>query len=360
MAYTYAVETDRGTFEVELDREVPDTAEGRALLQRLVGEQLHYQQQDRQTPKNRVLQTVLDAPAALANTITSFISPDPPGGPRRRVVPEIRPDALQLGSTVERAISPTSLHTYEIELADGRQVRVNLPFAVEDNERGRQILARAAQLHLKAQEMPGRLATQAFGGARDAVQGTLDLPASILNVISEFMNPLPPHGGRQRAVPELVMPQLPSAEPPQGVAETVTRYGSQIGTDVLAMLALPGVRERVARLLFGELPTVHPTPGLMFDPKSPVSRAVPGYKPTPTLSAPGGALLEGFSDEAAALAQKLGLPQTMRDVALMSQRQASAAQRTLLESVTDPAQLAEGTPLRALLDIVEAQLYRFR
>ncbi len=36
----YRVKTDQGTFELEVDREIPDTPRGRAVMQRLVAQQL--------------------------------------------------------------------------------------------------------------------------------------------------------------------------------------------------------------------------------------------------------------------------------------------------------------------------------
>jgi hypothetical protein len=228
MAYKYAVDTDKGTFEVALDQEVPDTEAGRVLLQRLVAQQLRYQEAERQRPQNRVLQAVLDAPAALANTMTEFISPDPPGPGRRRVVPEVKPDAVSVGGAVEKTIEkmvyPT-LHTYEVEMSDGQRVRVNLPFEVPDTERGLHILQRAAQQHLKDQQVPGRLARQALGGARDAAQGAISTPTDILNTVLSYLNPLPP--GAQRPPPpyQVLGPMLPDVEPPQGLLEKGVRYG---------------------------------------------------------------------------------------------------------------------------------------
>jgi hypothetical protein len=42
-------------------------------------------------------QSLIDAPANIANVISEYISPDPPGGPRRRLVPEVQ--APQLPNT---------------------------------------------------------------------------------------------------------------------------------------------------------------------------------------------------------------------------------------------------------------------
>src|SRR5919109_1919790 len=110
---TYEVETDKGTFQLEIDRELDDSPASHQLLQRLVSQQL----QQQNTPLSLATQVlggvrdaaqgVLDLPASLANTITEFVSPHPPGGPRRRVVPEVQapqlPDVAAPQTTTEKA-----------------------------------------------------------------------------------------------------------------------------------------------------------------------------------------------------------------------------------------------------------------
>jgi hypothetical protein len=122
---TYQVETDDGTYEVELDGDLPEGPAGERLLQRLL------QQQSRQPPRpptgyandaqallgmgKQVLggvrdaaQGLLDLPSNIANVITEYISPDAPGGPRRRVVPKVQspqlPDVDPPQSGVEKAV----------------------------------------------------------------------------------------------------------------------------------------------------------------------------------------------------------------------------------------------------------------
>ena len=96
----YEIELEDGrVFEVEVGLEIPDTPRGRALLQRLVAEQHRNEQFSRQAMPVQtavgdigrgivggvrdVGQQAIDLPVGILNTITEFISPDPPGGPRR-------------------------------------------------------------------------------------------------------------------------------------------------------------------------------------------------------------------------------------------------------------------------------------
>jgi hypothetical protein len=113
----YEVETDRGTYELEIDRELDDSPASHQLLQRLVAEQLRQQQSAQNTPGSLATQalgglrdaaqSVLDLPAQIGNVITEFLSPDPPGGARRRVVPEVQapqlPDVSPPQTTAEKA-----------------------------------------------------------------------------------------------------------------------------------------------------------------------------------------------------------------------------------------------------------------
>jgi hypothetical protein len=102
---TYEVETDRGTYQLEIDQELDDSPQSHALLQKLVAHQLRYADaSERNTAGSlatQVLGGVLDfgqqllnTPAQIASTISEFVSPDAPGGPRRRVVPEVQAPQL--------------------------------------------------------------------------------------------------------------------------------------------------------------------------------------------------------------------------------------------------------------------------
>ncbi len=106
----YRVKTDQGTFALEVDQAIPDTPQGRAVMQRLVAHQLAEQESrafaQRDFPVATAVgdigrgvvggmrdaaQQIIEVPVSILNTITEFISPDPPGPPgsRRRLVPEV-------------------------------------------------------------------------------------------------------------------------------------------------------------------------------------------------------------------------------------------------------------------------------
>jgi hypothetical protein len=256
---TYEVETDQGTYQLELDQELDDTPQNRELLQRLVGEQLRYHQGTRNTA--------------------------------------------------------------------------------------------------------GSLLTQALGGVRDAVQGAVDLPASIYNTVTEMVSMDPPGGPgpRRRALPEVQMPQLPDVEPPQTGLEKATRIGAEIATDVFASLAIPGVKTRMARLLGHEGPTVQPS-SLMFEAGRPAARGgIAGTQPVPTLAKASGPLLGELSEGATNLASVLQLPRTMPAIRAMTQAEASTAVQRLLASVGEHHHLTQQAgPVRDLFDALQAQVLRYR
>lgn len=104
----YEVDTDQGRYEIETDQPVPDDARGQVLLQRLLARQLLAQRASQNTAGSFATQLVggvrdaaqqfIDLPAEILNAISLFVSPDPPGGPRRRVIPEAQ--LPQLPNTV--------------------------------------------------------------------------------------------------------------------------------------------------------------------------------------------------------------------------------------------------------------------
>jgi hypothetical protein len=246
----YSVETDQGNFEVELDREVPDTPEGHALLQRLVADQLRYQQ-------------------ASQNTAGAFLK-------------------------------------------------------------------------------------QTLGGIRDAGQQVLDLPAEILNAVTEFVSPDVPGGPRRRVLSAVHSPQIPSPPPPQTWEEYVTRVLANIGTNLALTPALPGVRRWLKS---------PPGGPLMFEPGRAVSRSAPsGWQRVPTMAAPSGPLLTELSDGARATARLLGLPDNVGQIAQLSQAQAAQALGVLRQAAAgDPALLADAsTPLGALFATIQQRLLSFR
>jgi hypothetical protein len=125
---TYQVETDDGTYELELDGALPEGPAGEQLLRRLLRDQLRQQPRSPTGYANdaqallgmgkQVLggvrdsaQGLLDLPSNIANVISEYLSPDPPGGPRRRLVPEVQspqlPDVDPPQSGVEKALRIT-------------------------------------------------------------------------------------------------------------------------------------------------------------------------------------------------------------------------------------------------------------
>jgi hypothetical protein len=131
---TYEVETADGVFEIELEGELPEGPEGERILQRLLQQQLRQQPalpDPTQVPTvaddaaallrtgkqaaTQILggvrdsvQSLIDLPVQIGNVITEYVSPDAPGGPRRRLVPEVQspqlPDTAPPQSGWEKAL----------------------------------------------------------------------------------------------------------------------------------------------------------------------------------------------------------------------------------------------------------------
>jgi hypothetical protein len=123
---TYEVETESGTYEIQIDGTLPEGPEGEKVLQRLVKQQLRQQQlpdpKDYPNDAQALLgiakqvpggvrdagQSLLDLPTSIANVVSEFISPDPPGGPRRRMVPDVQspqlPDVAPAKTPLERTV----------------------------------------------------------------------------------------------------------------------------------------------------------------------------------------------------------------------------------------------------------------
>jgi hypothetical protein len=120
---TYQIDTDAGTYEVELEGDLPEGPAGERILQRLLREHLRQQPPTPYANDAQALlgmgkqvlggvrdaaQGVLDLPANIANVISEYISSDAPGGPRRRLVPEVQspqlPDVAPPQGGVEKAL----------------------------------------------------------------------------------------------------------------------------------------------------------------------------------------------------------------------------------------------------------------
>jgi hypothetical protein len=253
---------------------------------------------------------------------------------------------------------------YEVETDQGT-FEIEVDREVPDTPEGRKVLARLVARELAFQRSTrnsaGTIVGQMVGGVRDAAQQVLDLPAQIGNVISEFVSPDAPGGPRRRVVPEVQAPQLPEVEPPQTKLEKGVRVGSQVATTLAASLLAPGVRDRAARLLFGEPPTVRPVP-LMFEPGRPVARSAPaGQKPVPTLAVPGAS--QELSEGAMRLAQLYDIPFRTRDIQKLSLEQALRAKGRLVNRLSpyDYAELmSSDTPVAELIQAIEAQILRYR
>jgi hypothetical protein len=256
---------------------------------------------------------------------------------------------------------------YEVQMDDGGRYELELDQEVSNDDAGRGLLQQLVHEQLAAAKRPPEfdsvwgLGTQILGGARDAVQGVVDLPAKIGNVITEFVSPDAPGGPRRRIVPEVQMPQLPDTEAPQTPAEKVVRTGAQVGTDAAFGLLLPGIRERAARLLLPERSAVRPAP-LMFEAGRPAARGgIAGTKPTRTLAAPSGPLLEELSTPAQNLAALLRLPTSMQAIRHMTQPEASAALQRLMATLGKDFNLAQMQgPAKDLWQAIEQQLLRYR
>jgi hypothetical protein len=254
---------------------------------------------------------------------------------------------------------------YEVDLDDGRRFEIEVDQDIPDTDAGRSTLARLVERELAFQRATrntaGSLLGQAIGGVRDAVQGAIDTVPGIANTVTEFLSPDPPGGPRRRVVPEVQTPQLPDTEPPQTGLEQGVRIGTTVATDLAAGLLAPGVRERAARLLFGEPPTVRPAP-LMFEPGRPVARSAPaGQKLVPTLAVPGAS--QELSEGAMRLAQLFDIPFRPQDIQKMTLDQALHAKGRLVNRLSpyDYAELmSSDTPVAELIQAIEAQILRYR
>ena len=101
----YAVETDQGTFEIEVDREIPDTLRGRALMQRLVAEQIRAQESrafDRQNFPVATAVSDVGRGVVPADAYADLRRPDEElaGGAGMRMHPGVEDRAAKLGLEV--------------------------------------------------------------------------------------------------------------------------------------------------------------------------------------------------------------------------------------------------------------------
>jgi hypothetical protein len=175
------------------------------------------------------------------------------------------------------------------------------------------------------------LGRQVVGGLRDFAQQAIDVPVGIANAALSFVNPQPPGPGRQPPPYQIESPQLPGVSPPQTTAERVTRTGTTVAADVLATLALPGMKTKLARLLQSD-EALRP-PGLMFEPGAAAAKGgLPGG-PVKTLAAPSGVLTQELSEGATNLATVLGLPKTTASIKAMTQPEATKALRRIMSTV---------------------------
>jgi hypothetical protein len=251
---------------------------------------------------------------------------------------------------------------YEIETDQGTY-ELELDRELDDSPESHQLLQRLLADQLSQQQAqqntPASLATQALGGARDAVQRLVDIPANLANTIGEFISPDAPGGPRRRAVPEVSMPQLPNVSAPTTGLERGVRVGAELGTDVLATLALPGMKAKLARLLQSDA-ALRP-PGLMFESGAAAAKGgLPGG-PVKTLAVPSGPLLAELSKPAQNLASVLGLPTAMPAIRAMTLPEAQAAVQRLLASVGEHHHLTQQAgPVRDLFDVLQAQMLRYR
>jgi hypothetical protein len=233
----------------------------------------------------------------------------------------------------------------------------------------------------------GRAATQVAGGVRDAAQGWLELPASIFNVIGEFISPDAPGGPRRRLVPEVSSPQLPDVSPPQSGLEKALRVGGQLAGDTAGALLLPPVRHGVATLGRKLRPGAKVGNELMFEPGSvareiaerqmrkgarldyePGSPTARGARDTHhpsvqrraerTLAEPTELLRTPPSEGVQNLARLFGFE--AEEIPQMSQAAALVHRKRLLTAVPDYATQQEAGPVRDLLERLEEHLLRFR
>jgi hypothetical protein len=122
---TYEVETDQGTFQLEVDQPVPEGEPGQRMLEGLVAEQLQAEAFERRNyPVKTAVgdigrgivggvrdfgQQFIDLPVDIFNAISElYLSPDPPGGPRRRMVEDLQapqlPDVGEQRSGLEQGV----------------------------------------------------------------------------------------------------------------------------------------------------------------------------------------------------------------------------------------------------------------
>jgi hypothetical protein len=253
--------------------------------------------------------------------------------------------------------------TYQIETDQGRY-QLELDQEVSGDAQGHALLERLLHEQLRGQSQapqttPGSVLTQVAGGIRDFAQQAIDTPVGILNAGLSFVNPQPPGPGRQPPPYQIASPQLPNTAPPQTGLEKGVRVGAEIGTDVLAALAVPGMKTKLARLLQSDK-ALRP-PGLMFEPGRLAARGGTGIKPVPTLAKPSGPLLEELSEGATNLATVLQLPRTMPAIRAMTLPEATTAVQRLLASVGEHHQLTQQAgPVRDLFDALQAQVLRYR
>jgi hypothetical protein len=99
--YEITLENDQ-KYLVDIEGELPPGERGQQLLQRALQDQLRWQAATQNTPGSiaeqlvgggrDALQSWISAPTDLLNVVLGeAASPDPPGGPRRRLVPELPP-----------------------------------------------------------------------------------------------------------------------------------------------------------------------------------------------------------------------------------------------------------------------------
>jgi hypothetical protein len=318
-SYKYEVDTDQGRFQLELDREVPDTPAGHGLLQRLVQEQLA---QPYQPPR--------PSSWSVPDRIISWIYGEQPP------------------------------FQYEVELDTGERLVVGLEHEIPDTPAGKQLLEQAAREQLARKQMPGRLGKQVLGGARDAVQGVLNLPVDILNAGLSYLNPVAPGPGRPPPPVQVEQPvQLPEVAEPTTPWERAVRTGSQLATDAGLSMAIPGVRRGVGRVVRGPEPTVPPAP-LLFEEGSVASRGTRGFPPTRTVAAPTGPLTQEFSEGARNMAKLLHIPSEMRVIQHLSQAEAALIRGQLQRLAGSDLSLLESGPLGEIYEAVEQRLLSFR
>jgi hypothetical protein len=320
-SFVYELEDTDGTvYRLETTREIDETSpQGQAALQKLLRDQLR---------KN------------------------PATGPERW---------SWVDRLLERLYGPLP-YTYEAELEGGQRVRVHLPYELPDGPKGEELLRQAVREHVAQQQMPLAVARQVLGGVRDAAQSAIDWPGQIVNTIGEFVSTTPPGGPgpRPRVVPELTMPQLPDTRPPATGLERGVRTGSALAADVLGMLLIPAIRGQVSKMIFGQAPTMRSVPRMFEEGRAVAKSAPTGWRTVETLARPTGVLAEELPEGARNLGRMFGLPSSTAEITALSQQQALASRRVLLEKVGDPALLVEDGPVKWLAEALEYQALRYR